>query len=412
MRMKRNDPPQSAAKVTSITVSRGFIAYLGSSLASGEAYQQGESKGTGKPHLTPASTGAGPLATLGRVKAILLERFGGPLMVTTVPDPKVPDDGVVVRVHATGLCRSDWHAWQGHDPDVRLPHVPGHELAGTIEAVGREVTRWQVGDRVTVPFVSGCGRCEICQAGNPQVCPTQFQPGFTGWGSFAEFVALRYADANLVRLPADLGFVEAASLGCRFVTAYRAVTALGNVGAGEWMAVHGCGGVGLAAVMIGAARGARVLAVDVRDGALELARSLGAEEVVDARGSGDVPAAIRDLTHGGASVSVDALGSLTTARNSVLCLRPRGRHVQVGLLLGVDSNPPMPMATVIAKELQVFGCHGMAAHAYPGMLEEVIAGRLQPAKLVRRTISIEQAPADLEAMGQFRDAGVTVVDRF
>ncbi len=374
------------------------------------------SKGIGKGSLRggriPASTRATAAATLGPVKAILLERFGGPLKVTTVPDPAVPDDGVVVRVRATGLCRSDWHAWQGHDPDVRLPHVPGHELAGTIEAVGREVTRWRAGDRVTVPFVSGCGRCEICLSGDPQVCPTQFQPGFTGWGSFAEWVALRYADSNLVRLPTELGFVEAASLGCRFVTAYRAVTALGKVQAGEWMTVHGCGGVGLAAVMIAVARGARVVAIDVRDGALTLARDLGAEVVVDGRSATDVPAAVRDITRGGASVSVDALGSPTTARNSVLGLRPRGRHVQIGLLLGADSQPSMPMAAVIAKELQIFGCHGMAAHAYPGMLEDVAAGRLQPAQLVRRTISLAEAPAVLEAMGQFRDAGVTVVDRF
>lgn len=346
------------------------------------------------------------------MKAILLERFGGPLVMAVVPDPGVPDDGVVVGVRATGLCRSDWHAWQGHDPDVRLPHVPGHELAGTIEAVGKDVTRWAVGDRVTVPFVSGCGECEICEAGDPQVCPAQFQPGFSGWGSFAERVALRYADANLVRLPAELGFVEAASLGCRFVTAYRAVTALGRVRPGEWIAVHGCGGVGLAAVMIAAARGGRVVAVDVRDGALGLARDFGAEAVIDARSCADVPAAIRDLTRGGASVSVDALGSPGTSRNSVLGLRPRGRHVQVGLLLGTDSNPPMPMSTVIAKELQLFGCHGMAAHAYPEMLEDVAAGRLQPARLVRRTISLTDVPAALEAMGQFRDVGVTVVDRF
>jgi alcohol dehydrogenase len=346
------------------------------------------------------------------MKAILLEHFGGPLVLATVQDPPVPADGVVVRVRATGLCRSDWHAWQGHDPDVQLPHVPGHELAGTIEAVGPDVTRWQVGDRVTVPFVSGCGRCEICRQGDPQVCPTQFQPGFTGWGSFAEFVALRYADLNLVRLPDELGFVDAASLGCRFVTAYRAVTALANVRRGEWVAVHGCGGVGLAVIMIAQARGARVLAVDIRDAALGLAQELGASETVDARTIADVPAAIRERTGGGVSVSVDALGSPTTARNSVLSLRPRGRHVQVGLLLGGDSNPPIPMSAVIAKELQLFGCHGMAAHAYPAMLAEVATGRLQPSMLVRRTIPLAEAPAALQAMGEFRDAGVTVVDRF
>ena len=345
------------------------------------------------------------------MKAILFDRFGGKLETVTIPDPAVPEDGVVVRVGATGLCRSDWHGWQGHDPDVRLPHVPGHELAGTIEAVGSQVNRWRVGDRITVPFVSGCGRCSTCASGDPQVCPTQFQPGFTGWGSFAEFVALRYADANLVRLPEALGFVEAASLGCRFVTAYRAVTALGQVRAGEWMAVHGCGGVGLAAVMIARARDARVVAVDVREAALAMAGEFGAEEVIAAAPGIDVPERIRQRTGGGAGVSLDALGSPQTSRNSVLCLRPRGRHVQVGLLLGAEANPSMPMSTVIAKELQVFGCHGMAAYAYPEMLEAVVDGRLRPDRLVRRTISLAEVPEALEAMGRFRDVGVTVVDR-
>ncbi|MGE3312863.1 MAG: zinc-dependent alcohol dehydrogenase family protein [Limisphaerales bacterium] len=346
------------------------------------------------------------------MKAILFEQFGGPIAVTDVADPEVPDDGVVVRVRATGLCRSDWHAWQGHDPGVRLPHVPGHELAGTIETVGRDVRRWRVGDRVTVPFVSGCGSCAICASGDPQVCPSQYQPGFSGWGSFAEWVALRFADGNLVALPADLGYVEAASLGCRFVTAYRAVAALARVQEGEWVAVHGCGGVGLAAVMIAAARGARIVAVDRREAALKLAREFGAEVVVDAGRTSDVSGAIQDLTHGGAAVSIDALGSPSTCRNSILSLRPRGRHVQVGLLLADEANPPVPMADVIAKELQVFGCHGMAAHAYPGMLEEVASGRLRPGRLVRRTLALSEVPAALEGMGRFAESGVSVVDRF
>lgn len=346
------------------------------------------------------------------MKAIRFEQFRGPLAVTHVPDPAVPDDGVVVRVRATGVCRSDWHAWQGHDPDVRLPHVPGHELAGTIEAVGGGVRRWRVGDRVTVPFVAGCGRCEICAGGDPQVCPNQYQPGFTGWGSFAEFVPLRHADANLVLLPENLGFVEAASLGCRFVTAYRAVVALAGLRPGEWIAIHGCGGVGLSAILIAHARGGRILAIDIRDEALGLARELGATATLNIRTIADVPTAVREITGGGAAVSIDALGSPATSRNSILGLRPRGRHVQVGLLLGEEAEPPMPMAAVIARELQIFGSHGMAAQAYPAMLAEVADGRLKPSRLVGRTLSIDEIPAALEAMGRFRDTGVSVVDRF
>ena len=165
-----------------------------------------------------------------------------------------PAGGVVVRVMATGMCRSDWHAWAGHD-EIAFPHVPGHELAGEVVEVGAGVDRWAVGDRVTVPFVCGCGRCEWCLAGNAQVCPDQQQPGFTHWGSFAEYVALHAADTNLVAFPSRVDFATAASLGCRFATAYRALVGRARITEGEWVTVVGAGGVGLSTVMIARALG-------------------------------------------------------------------------------------------------------------------------------------------------------------
>nr|BFE83119.1 hypothetical protein GCM10020093_057200 [Planobispora longispora] len=186
-------------------------------------------------------------------------------------------------MEATGLCRSDWHGWQGHDADItRLPHVPGHELAGVLEAVGPEVRGWRPGDRVTIPFVAACGSCTACAAGDQQVCERQTQPGFTHWGSFAEYVAVENADVNLVALPPGMSFTTAASLGCRFATAFRAVVQVGGARPGEWVAVHGCGGVGLSAVMIAAAAGARVVAVDVSAEALRLAGEAGAAHVIGA----------------------------------------------------------------------------------------------------------------------------------
>jgi D-arabinose 1-dehydrogenase-like Zn-dependent alcohol dehydrogenase len=181
------------------------------------------------------------------MRAVIYERFGELPEVREVPDPAPSPHGVVIRVHATGVCRSDWHGWQGHDPDIVLPHVPGHELAGTIEAIGPEVRSWQVGDRVTVPFVCGCGQCASCLAGAHQVCERQTQPGFTHWGSFAEFVTIEHADINLVAISYQVSYTISASLGCRFATAFRAVVAQGRVAPGEWVAVHGCGGVGLSA---------------------------------------------------------------------------------------------------------------------------------------------------------------------
>ncbi|MFW5468588.1 zinc-dependent alcohol dehydrogenase family protein [Knoellia sp. CPCC 206435] len=331
------------------------------------------------------------------MRAVVYERHGEPPALREVPEPVCAPDGVVVEVRATGVCRSDWHAWRGHDP-VSLPHIPGHELAGVVAEVGSEVRRWHRGDRVTVPFVVGCGVCEHCRAGDAQVCPDQTQPGFTGPGSFAERVALGAADANLVALPESVEFATAASLGCRFATAFRAITAHGRLQPGQWLAVHGCGGVGLSAVMIGVALGARVVAVDVSRGALDRARELGAEHVVDARSAPDTAAAVRELTGGGAAVSLDALGSVTTAVASVGSLRRRGRHVQVGLLLGAASTPPLPMDRVVAHELELYGSHGMAAHEYPAMLELVADGTLRPDLLVGEVLSLEGAGAALAAM--------------
>lgn len=346
------------------------------------------------------------------MRAVIYEQFGHAPRVASVPDPEPAPDGVVVKVEATGLCRSDWHGWMGHDPDIVLPHVPGHELAGTVAAVGPQVRNWKVGDRVTAPFVCGCGRCYECHAGHHQVCEHQFQPGFTAWGSFAEFVSLDRADTNLVRLPDDMAFATAASLGCRFVTAFRAVVDQGRVQPGEWVAVHGCGGVGLSAIMIANAIGAQVVAVDLTAEKLAMARKIGASAVVDASAADDVPGTIREITRGGAHVSMDALGHSTTCRNSILSLRRRGRHVQVGLMLGTHAQSPVPFDRVIAYELAILGSHGMQAYRYGAMMDMIAAGRLDPAALIGRHYGLDEAPAALMAMDRFEGTGIGVITRF
>jgi alcohol dehydrogenase len=347
------------------------------------------------------------------VKAVVYERFGGPVTVAQVADPVPQRDGVVVEVRASGICRSDWHGWLGHDPDItRLPHVPGHELAGVVAEIGPDVTRWKPGDRVTVPFVCACGTCPECLGGNQQVCDRQFQPGFTGWGSFARYVALRYADVNLVHLPDEMDFVTAASLGCRFATSFRAIVAQGRVGPGQWVAIHGCGGVGLSALLIARALEARVIAVDIDDKVLALAAQLGAAATINARQSADVPGAIREMTGRGADVSIDALGSAVTCANSIGCLRKRGRHVQIGLLAGDDYLPRIPMHQVIGRELEICGSHGMQADKYADMLALIVSGRLNPKALIGKTIPLEQAPKELMNMGRFGAVGITVINQF
>jgi alcohol dehydrogenase len=341
------------------------------------------------------------------MRAIVMDRIAGPLAVREVAVPAVPAGGAVINVVATGLCRSDWHAWAGHD-DIVLPHVPGHEFAGVIAAVGPDVEKWAAGDRVTAPFVEGCGACEWCLGGNAQVCPQQQQPGFTHWGSFAGQVVIHAADTNLIAIPDAVGFEAAASLGCRFATAYRALTGRARLTPNEWVTIVGAGGVGLSAVMIAKALGAKVVAVDRNPAALSMAASLGADHVLTADGS-DIPAQVHAIT-GGSHVSVDAVGSEQTCADALLSLRRHGRHVQVGLLPPVDGHPRVPMARVIAWELEVLGSHGMAAADYPGMLSLIASGALEPQKLIERIIGLDEAAELLPRMDTANVAGMTMVD--
>lgn len=341
------------------------------------------------------------------MRAMIMDRIAGPLSVQEVAAPELPAGGAAITVAATGLCRSDWHAWAGHD-DIVLPHVPGHEFAGVVAAVGSGVTKWAVGDRVTAPFVEGCGACGWCRAGAAQVCPDQQQPGFTHWGSFAEQVVVHAADTNLVAIPDGVSFEAAASLGCRFATAYRALTGRAGLASGEWVTIVGAGGVGLSAVMIAKALGGNVVAVDRNPAALEVAASLGADHVLAADGS-DVPARVHAIT-GGSHVSIDAVGSEQTCADALLSLRRHGRHVQIGLLPPVDGHPRVPMARVIAWELAVLGSHGMAAADYPGMLALIESGALEPQKLIERVIGLDEAAGMLARFDTANVAGMTMID--
>ncbi|MCP4416612.1 MAG: zinc-dependent alcohol dehydrogenase family protein [Chloroflexi bacterium] len=346
------------------------------------------------------------------MKTAVYEKFAHPLSIQTHPDPTPTNGGVVIRVEATGICRSDWHGWMGHDPDITLPHVPGHELAGIIEAVGKDVAHWQPSDRVTLPFVCGCGNCPQCVSGNHQVCDHQFQPGFTHWGSFAEYVAIDYADVNLVRLPESIDFVTAATLGCRFITSFRGVVAQGKVSAGQWVAVHGCGGVGLSAIMIANALGANVIAIDLTDEKLDFAQSIGAAATVNASQVEDIVEAVVEISKGGAHVSIDALGHPTTCFNSIANLRKRGKHIQIGLMVGDHQHPAIPMDKVLANELEILGSHGMQAFEYGRILQMIEAGKLQPQRLIGKRITLEESLQALMEMDEFKGIGVTVIDTF
>ncbi len=346
------------------------------------------------------------------MKAAIYHEFQGDINTERLDDPHPSTNGVVIEVQATGICRSDWHGWMGHDPDIALPHVPGHELAGTIVEIGKNITNWKLGDRVTLPFVCGCGHCSHCKTGNEQICDHQFQPGFTAWGSFAEYVAIDHAQNNLVKLPDTMSFNEAASLGCRFITSFRAVVDQGKVTRGNWVVIYGCGGVGLSAIMIAKTYGAKVIAVDIDDKKLEYAQNLGADFLINSHTNKPFLADIDEITKGGAQISIDALGSKETCYNSIACLGKQGKHIQIGLMAGDQANPEIPMDLVIAKELQIIGSHGMQAHRYDAIFDLYTSGKLKLEKLIGRTVDLSTGIKELVQMNEFKSEGITIIDSF
>lgn len=344
------------------------------------------------------------------MRAAVYDEFGGDIVVREVPDPSPGDDDIVLRVMANGICRSDWHGWMGHDADIVLPHVPGHECAGVVESIGRNVKRFRRGDRVIVPFSGGCGHCNQCAAGRQNICDNDFQPGFSAWGAFAKYCRIGFADLNLVPLPDEIGFVEAASLGCRCMTSFGGIVDQAQVLPGEFVVVFGCGGVGLSAIMIA---NAIVIAVDTRKDALALAKTAGALHVIlDQQDSTSITQRIEGLTEGGAHVSVDAIGIPTVVSQSIKCLRKRGRHIQIGLLNPSVSMAPIPMNLLVAKELSLIGSHGLPFHRFPELLKLVKHGKIRPGEMVTRTVSLDDAGAVLMQLDEQPHAGIAIIDRF
>lgn len=345
------------------------------------------------------------------MKVAIYHDFNGSISIENVNDPVLDEEGVIIEVKASGICRSDWHGWKGHDADITLPHVPGHEFSGVVHEIGRSVKKFELGDRVTVPFCCGCGTCRQCNNGNQHICDHHFQPGFTHWGSFAQFVAIKMADFNLVKVSDTIDFISSASLGCRFITAYHAIMNQGKLNKDQFVAVHGCGGVGLSAIMIAVAEGAKVIAIDINDDSLLKAKSLGADYVINASNIHDVVEAIMAVSQGGVDVSLDALGSKITASNSINSLAKKGKHIQVGIL-GKEDHISVSTAQLIAREIEIIGSHGMPIADYEHIFQLIENGKINPSLLIDRTIELREVPKELMAMNSYNNSGMVIIDKF
>jgi alcohol dehydrogenase len=344
------------------------------------------------------------------MKAAVYNTFNGAIEIKQVDDPVVTETEAIIEVKASGICRSDWHGWKGHDPDIQLPHVPGHEFSGIVKEVGSKVTLFQIGDRVTVPFCCGCSTCPQCMKGNQHICDQHFQPGFTHWGSFAQYVQIKNADFNLVKLPSSIDFVSAAGLGCRFITAFHGIVNQGKVDNSMFVAIHGCGGVGLSAIMIAAVYGAKVIAIDINEENLQKAKSFGVEYTIDACRE-EVVDKVREITNGGANLSMDALGSHETSINSINCLAKKGKHIQVGIL-GSENTIIVSTADLIAKEIELIGSHGMPLANYNTIFDLITNKKIDLSLLIDRTVKLEDVDQELLNMDTYSNSGMVIIDQF
>ncbi len=348
------------------------------------------------------------------IRAAKIDEFNAPLEITEIERPEPEPHGVVLELEACGICRSDWHGWHGHMSPELEGTVIGHEPAGRVVEVGVEVETLQEGDRVSASMNLADGTCDRCLSGKSNLCENQRVFGFDGQtqGAWAEEVAVPWADVNTVQLPDDASSAEMAGLGCRFMTGYNAVAHQGQAGPGEWVAVHGCGGIGSSAIQTASALGAGVVAVDITDEKLAFAEDLGADVTVNAREVEDVPGEIQDVTDGGADVAIDALGEDETCQNAIDCLGFSGRHVQVGVPTPEDEGVDLPTGAMLGKEITLMGNVGMPPSRFGEIIRMYDQGRIDPGAQVTKEVSLEEVSDRLDAMTDYGTLGIEVITEF
>jgi alcohol dehydrogenase len=356
------------------------------------------------------------------MRAAVMTEHQEPLEVKKVEYPEVEDDGIIIDVQACGICRSDWHNWQGHwtwvglEEDVKADEqIMGHESAGNVVEVGENVEHVEVGDRIAVPYHISDGTCEWCRKGHSNRCENGVTMGETKHvqGAFAEYVHVPNADHNAVHLPEELSFEDVAGLGCRFMTAFHGLSHRAEVSGGDWVAIHGCGGVGLSGVQIGNSLGANVIAVDIQDEKLEMAEEFGATATINGMETDDVPGKIKEITDGGADVSVDALGVEETCRNSVDCLGVLGKHVQIGLTTGEEEGEiPIPTDEMLTKEQEFITSAGMPHSRYDEIFNMVATNKVDPGAIISERTDLEGITDVLDRMTDFEVEGIAVVTEF
>ncbi|MFO1205852.1 MAG: alcohol dehydrogenase AdhP [Burkholderiales bacterium] len=325
------------------------------------------------------------------MKAAVVQRFGAPLTIEEVPVPSPGPGEVLVKILATGVCHTDLHAADGDWPVKPVPpFIPGHEGAGIVAAVGAGVTQLKEGDRVGIAWLHGaCGACEYCYTGWETLCEKQHNSGYSVNGSFAEY-AIGSA-AYVGRLPADADFVAMAPILCAGVTTYKGIKET-EARPGEWIAVSGVGGLGHIAIQYAKAMGLHVVALDVSDEKLSLARSVGAELAIDARTPDAAAQVIRETEGGAHGVLVTAVSPPAFAQ-ALQLVRRKGTISLVGLPPGDFATP---IFDVVLKRITLRGSIVGSREDLAEAIDFAAEGKVKAHIHQRRLEEINEVFADLK----------------
>lgn len=320
------------------------------------------------------------------MKAVFFNRVNEPLKMKNVDVPKIGPNEVSVRVRVCGVCHTDVGILRGYVKTAKTPIVLGHEVAGEIEKAGKEVEDLKIGDKVVVSWVySACGECYYCRTGFENLCNELVRTGIDVDGGYAEYI--KAPAGSILRIPSNLSFEEGAILSDAVATPYHAITKIAKIGMEETVAVFGVGGLGMNAVQLSKLCGANVIAVDIAERKLDIAKGLGADDVINAR-EADPVEAIMDITgQVGVDVALEMVGSEPTITQTLNCVRKTGRAVIVGVYTGeVVFNP----FHVLVNEIKVLGSRAFTRQDQCDVMELARRRKIQVAPFITHRIKIDE----------------------
>jgi 6-hydroxycyclohex-1-ene-1-carbonyl-CoA dehydrogenase len=320
------------------------------------------------------------------MKAAVYHGPGRPLAIEERPVPKPGAGEILVKVAACGVCHTDLHYLDhGVKTFKEPPLVLGHEPSGTVAESGPGAGLFKTGERVLLPAVLTCGTCRMCRLGRENICDNMRMFGNHLEGAYAEYVIA--PEKDVFRLPESVPLEEGSIIADALSTPFHAVTRRGEVRPGDTVAVFGCGGVGMNVVQVAAAAGGRVIAVDISEEKLALARRFGAAEVVHPPSARDAAKAVRKLTEGGADVAFEAIGLPATIRQAFDSVRTGGRMVVVGF---ASEEVPIPAGRIMFREITILGSLGCRPVDYPPLIRMVADGKLKVKEMVTHRFPLEK----------------------